>query len=524
MFKSFFVTLFCGILSYASTARISVRQIGPTNEDNRTVTKRLLQHPKVSKELNQKNFRVIASELQDRSHSSGADYLMYIYNYTDSKMLRLTGPSSFITEPKIETTSEDVPASPEEFKAAVNILRKNSSFSPRFRNGDLFAYEPMPSTLASPETLSGIGGARLVGVGLHSKTDPTIHEIVGVNLNTMQVVRYPKKAPPTSLATEAVCGLLSAGQSVTGKGRSGSAAITISNAEGTLWNFTVVRPSASSGSKGSGLEIRNLYYKDQLVLSRAHTPILNVQYSNNVCGPYRDWAYAENYFNAVGSDRAPGIRIATQPPTTIFDTGNDWGNFRGVAIYQTADKVTLVTEFSAGWYRYVSKFELYNDGTIKPLFQFSAVRNSCVCYTHNHHVYWRFDFDLNGAANSVQVSNGVSLIPVTQEGSFLRNTNNQFWRVSSSNGAMNYLINPSGNDGTADYYGVADVWLLRYKSNQIDDSSVRTSTRAALNSFVTGESLVNQDLVFWYAGHFMHSHDGTDNYQLGPVIQPSVLR
>lgn len=519
MLKYFLVTFLCGILTYADTLKISARQIGPTDKDRRIVTKKLLTQPSVLKALDHKDYRVVTSSLQDRPFSSGRDYVVHIFNYTDARMLRITGPSDFSALPKIEMTVEDVAAAPEEFQEAVKILSDNSDFSRGLISGDLVAYEPMPSTLASPDTFRGIGGPRIIGVGLRSETDPTIHEIVGVNLISTEVVRFPEKAPPTSLATLAVCGLPNAGQAVTGKGLAGSAQIDIADGSGSLWNFVVIRPSASSGSKGSGLELRNVYYKGKLVLARAHTPILNVQYSGGVCGPYRDWSYAENYFRAVGSDRAPGIRIASEMPTTIFDTGNDRGNFRGVAIYRTGDKVTLVTEFSAGWYRYASKFELYNDGTIKPIFQFSAVRNSCVCYTHNHHVYWRFDFDLAGKPNSAMVSNGSEFRPVDYETKFRKNADNKYWRITSSDGSSIYDVTPGNNDGVADYYGVADAWLLRYKSYEIDDSRVRTSTRAALNSFVGGENIFNQDLVMWYSGHFSHSYDDQES-ELGPTITP----
>lgn len=522
MLKYFFVTFFCGILTYASALRISARQIGPTEEDRRIVTEKLLNHPLVLKALDQKDYRMIATSLQDRPFRSGSDYVAHIFNYSDSRMLRITGPSDFSTLPKIEMTIEDIPASPEEFEEAVQRLSDNSDFSQGLISGDLEAYEPMPSTVPDPSTFRGLGGPRIVGVGIRSKTNPDIHEIVGVNLSTTDIVRYAEKAPPTSLATLAVCGLPNAGQSVTGKGRAGSAQIDISNDEGPLWNFVVVRPSASSGREGSGLELKNVYYKDKLILARAHTPILNVQYSGNMCGPYRDWSYAENYFNAVGTDQAPGIRIASKIPTTIFDTGDDYGNFRGVAIYQQEDKVILVTEFSAGWYRYASQFELYNDGTIKPVFQFSSVRNSCVCYTHHHHVYWSFDFDLDGTNNSVQVSNGSVFRSVNREAMFTKNVDNRYWRITSEDGNSIYDLTPGEHDGYVDYFGVADAWVLRYKSNELDDSRVRTSKRAALNRFVTGEDVFNQNIVFWYSGHFLHSHDDFQHAEgeIGPILTP----
>jgi len=68
------------------------------------------------------------------------------------------------------------------------------------------------------------------------------------------------------------------------------------------------------------------------VLYRAHVPILNVLYDDNV--NYRDWQNAETVFQAVGQDPVgPGWRLCTQPPKTILESGTDAGNFQGVALH-----------------------------------------------------------------------------------------------------------------------------------------------------------------------------------------------
>src|SRR5262249_35139908 len=59
-----------------------------------------------------------------------------------------------------------------------------------------------------------------------------------------------------------------------------------------VWSFYWVPPDESSGTDGSGLELRNVFYKGHLVLYRAHLPILNVKYDPGGCGgsslSYRD--------------------------------------------------------------------------------------------------------------------------------------------------------------------------------------------------------------------------------------------
>src|SRR5207248_914931 len=67
-----------------------------------------------------------------------------------------------------------------------------------------------------------------------------------------------------------------------------------------VWQLCWLRPIDSSGSRGSGLEIRNAYYNGHLVLKRGHVPMLNVQYVQTSCGCdcYRDWEYEQDYFLA----------------------------------------------------------------------------------------------------------------------------------------------------------------------------------------------------------------------------------
>ena len=135
-----------------------------------------------------------------------------------------------------------------------------------------------------------------------------------------------------------------------------------------------------------------------------------MQYVNNTCGPYRDWQYAEGNFNAPdagASNPAPGIRILApgQVATTAVETGNDAGNFRGVAVYQQdvgfGNELVMVSEMNAGWYRYIMEWRFAPDGTIRPRYGFGSVTNGCVCNPRTHHVYWRFDFDIVQPNNKV---------------------------------------------------------------------------------------------------------------------------
>lgn len=116
-------------------------------------------------------------------------------------------------------------------------------------------------------------------------------------------------------------------------------------------------PSRSPTGKGSGIELRNVFYRGKLVLYRAHVPILNVLYDDNV--NYRDWQNAETVFRAVGQDPVgPGWRLCTAPPKTILESETDAGNFQGVALHYQNGELRIVSEMVAGWYRYVSDWRI----------------------------------------------------------------------------------------------------------------------------------------------------------------------
>jgi hypothetical protein len=293
--------------------------------------------------------------------------------------------------------------------------------------------------------------------------------------------------------------------------------VTVSQGGTVLWRFQVVRPAVSSGLRGSGVELRYVDYRGKRVLYRAHVPILNVLYDAPPCGPYRDWQNSEDGFQATGSTPVPGFRLCSSPAQTILDSGNDSGNFRGVAIYVQGEEVVLVSELNAGWYRYISQWRLHVDGTIRPRFGFSAVQNSCVCTRHIHHPYWRFDFDIRTAGNNVvREFNDPPIIAGwnwhTKHFEIKRYrdpSRKRRWRVEHAGSGKGYDLIPGVDDGMADSYGRGDVWILRYRGTELEDGHNSTTgppgtTEADLDKFVNGEVVEKADVVLWYAAHIPH--------------------
>jgi hypothetical protein len=467
-------------------------------------------------------YRMLSFELIETDPKSGVPasprFRAAFYDYTNDRAVDASGVVN-AHDVDIRETGLQPDPNEEEFQAAVAVLLADPKLGAAIRDNTLQPYPPMPPLVNEGK------GERTLAVGLMPKDGTQVHEIVGVNMIKQSVVRFPSYAPDYAIAGGLACGPPSAGQSTTPRGTAGQFEVVISREGRELWRFTAIRPSVSSGLRGSAIDLVNVSYLGKRVLGRAHAPILNVEYERNACGPFRDWSYQEGMFVANGTDLAPGIRLCTQAPQTILDIESDSGNFRGVAIFDDKERVTLVTEMNAGWYRYLSEWNFYDDGTIAPRYGFGATDNSCVCAPHHHHVYWRLDFDIiSSAGNRVFENNKGVVTQLTTESKRGRlNGTDRTWSIVNAVSGESALIIPGLRDSNFDKYGRYDLLFLRFNSNEFDDAVNCTSgcdTRANLDPFINGESIDSQDLVVWYGAHFTHA-DGLNSVTglTGPHVQ-----
>jgi hypothetical protein len=518
--------------------KIEVKPVGPAPEILAAAKTRVERSIAVQSELGGTKYRLLAVEYVESGASLPNDFRAVFYDYTNDRTL--VAEADFAGKKQITTRFENFQpmANDEEFEEAVRILQSDSEFAAALKGDSLKVFRPMPDV-----TVLDGSNERLVNVGLSATGAQARSEVVSVNLKRGAVLRYAENAPPTSKAAPEACGIPDANQSTTANGTAGQSQLTVTFNGAPLWEMLVIRPSASSGTRKSGIEIRDVKYKGKSVLKRGHAPVLNVNYTPNLCGPYRDWQWQEGQFQtpATGNtEPAPGIRILAdgQTATTSLETGNDTGNFRGVAVYKqnlgSGEEVVLVTEMEAGWYRYIMEWRFAPDGTIRPRYGFGAVVNSCVCNAHNHHVYWRFDFDIVQPNNKIfQVERGRKFLkPIVSELKMLRSyQTNRSLLIQNSAGSEAYMLVPNVTDGKTDTFGVSDMWVLRYKNvaggtnlqNEIDDGFNQTTSSNAfiqIDSFLTNESVADQDLVVWYGAHFAHT-DGAnrlDSSRNGLVI------
>lgn len=526
---------------------------GPTQTEVDAAKRRVEQSASVKNALKGTKYRVMSFDYIETGDKSlptqvPTRFRVIFYDYTNDRTFVAEGDFAAKEEIVVRQEYFEPGVSNEELEEAIQIIQNDAKFSLLNKQNRLEIAPAMPPT-------SYVNGERLVNISIKMATEG-INQIVGVSFRNKNIVRYENNAPPTAKAVPEACGIPSAGQITTSNGTAGQYQLTVSRGGIPLWEMLVVRPSASSGntSERSGVEVRDVKYREKSVLKRGNAPVLNVQYAGNFCGPYRDWQYQEGMFNAPtagASDPAPGIRILApgQIATTALETGNDFGNFRGVAVYmqipiddssEFGEEVVLVSEMNAGWYRYIMEWRFGLDGTIRPRYGFGATNSTCVCATHYHHVYWRFDFDIVSPTNDIyQVETGAqeTVFPITNEITRLRSFSPyRSFLIQNSAGNEAYLLVPSLADRTTDTYGAGDVWFLRYKAGtggeptELDDPN--TSTAINLAPWLTNESLTNQDSVIWYAGHFTHADNGTvispdrsgniltGDYVIGPNIQP----
>lgn len=298
-----------------------------------------------------------------------------------------------------------------------------------------------------------------------------------------------------------------------------------------VWDFCWTRPANSTLANGEGIRISAVKYKGITILKDGGVPVLNVQYVPGGCGGsgrcYRDWFYSERAF-ACAPSPSSGYCTATSTAvsTVCSHPGTDAGSFSGVSVEDLGTKLRLTSQAQAGWYRYISTWEFYPDGTMRPGMDITSVNNSCVGFTHTHHAYFRLDFDVDGSANDFvdEVTEGGVSKRVGIEKSYVdAGAARSFWRLGSVGSRAHVFVSRSAGDDAAagDSFAVADGWVLAYKSTELGDTA--TSGCAINLPYANGENVNNADVVLWVrAGHVHQGEAGGIShvcFTFGPVIK-----
>jgi hypothetical protein len=523
--------------------RVTVKPFGPTNEELDGIGRQVSRLARLRKFAGARA-RLLYVELVDDSgdqkEAKPKPPTRFRATFRDDDGHRTIYADGPVAQPtRVDLTESAVSPHPSdaEFAAALEVVRQDHEFAAALGERHYEPYQPIPAV--SLTELPDGRVRRNIAVGLLPRVSGVLHEIVAVDLATRRVERFDGRAPTNTRPPNAgACGAPhDANQTTAAKGAAGQVSVTVSQGSQTLWTFVAVRPAASSGTNGSGIELRFVNFKGKRVLYRGHVPILNVKYNGNACGPYRDWQYQEGMIQATGTDVGPGFRLCSSPATTIVQSGSDSGTFLGTAIFLAGNEVVLISEMEAGWYRYVSEWRLHTNGTIRPRFAFAAVEHPCVCNVHHHHVYWRLDFDIRTAGNNrVREFNNPPLVGNSSwhNKSFETRRPRDYgrkrkWLVENTRTGEGYEIVPGAADGVASAmpdwpFGRGDVWILRYRSSELDDGVVAVGPpyEAQLDNWVNGEAISDHDVVVWYAGHFTHDLSHEEPAQHGHVLGPHL--
>jgi hypothetical protein len=531
----------------APDLEVKIERIGPTPDELARARRGVLADAGLKRLLGRARSRLLALDLVDEPDVDKQEvdlarakrFRATVYDYDNDRTIFARGSVAAPRDLELEESALQPLPSAEEFAEAVACLGRDPDLGPALRAKRLKPYRPVPPILGA-DLLDG-RRRRAIAVGLlpRDPADHMLHAIVGIDLARSRVMHFAGGAPCNTRALGGEpCGLPDAAQP-TIRSAPGSVLVTVLYAGQVVWRFVAVRPAGSSGTNGSGIELRYVDYRGRRVLYRGHVPFLNVKYDGDACGPYRDWQNEEGMLKAVGTDVAPGFRLCSSPATTVLDTGNDTGNFLGTAVYVKGTEVVLVSEMEAGWYRYVSEWRLDVDGTIRPRFGFGAVSSSCVCNRHHHHVYWRLDFDIGTPSNNlVREYNDPPIIGTSNWHDKLFEirrsrdpSRNRRWRVVNTGTGHGYDIIPGPTDGVASAmpdapFGVGDFWVTRYRPTEIDDGVVAIGPpyEVDIDRWVNGESVKNTDVVVWYGAHFTHDlHEEPEEVHghiVGPTLRP----
>jgi Copper amine oxidase, enzyme domain len=525
--------------------KVKVKPFGPSTEQLAEIGERVFAQARVREFLGRSRARLLYVEaledLDDKPRRPRPPDRFRATIYDDTNHRTVLADGSIDDLRRLTLTESAVPPAPSdaEFAAAVKLVRRDDTLGAAVTAGLLEPYQPIPA-LHLDELPDG-RIRRRIAVGLLPRDTAESHTVVAVDVARREITRVEdevlREGDPQA---RGLCGVpRDANQSTASKGTAGQVSVTVTQGGQTLWRFIAVRPAASSGTNGSGIELRYVDYKGKRVLYRAHVPILNVKYNANACGPYRDWQYQEGMIQSQGIDVAPGFRFSSGPALTIMDTGSDTGTFLGVGIYILFNEVVFVSEMEAGWYRYITQWRLGTNGTIRPRFGFAAVEHPCVCNVHHHHVYWRLDFDIRTAGNNrvrefndPPLSGNQNWHTKSFEVRRPRDPGRaRRWRVENTSSGEGYDIIPQLDDGLAAAmpdapFGRGDVWILRYRGSEIDDGVVAIGPpyEADIDRWINGEAISGHDVVVWYGAHFTHdvSHHGPAQHDhiLGPDLKP----
>jgi hypothetical protein len=263
--------------------------------------------------------------------------------------------------------------------------------------------------------------------------------------------------------------------------------------EAPVWTF---RWEVNDGDS-EAIAFRDVFFRGKKVLYKASLPMIRVQYDYGA-GPYKDQLSGGNM----------------QGPVNVFEGTNPAYRFLVMESYHMI-----------GRYRLLNRWIFRSDGIILPQLHSAGLQYPA---NHRHHVYYRFDFDINGASNNLalqyspnQSQNwgyGPGWRPMTGEEAIYNNNNS--WAILNKQTSQGYVIDRGPFDGRSDNFSWLDGAVVAYRGTEDLKGRLGTAYDDQIYQHVTGEPIDGADLVFWYVAHLSHdaSDHGDEWHVCGPIL------
>jgi Cu2+-containing amine oxidase len=249
------------------------------------------------------------------------------------------------------------------------------------------------------------------------------------------------------------------------------------------------------------IAFRDIFFRGHKVMHKASLPMIRVQYDSGN-GPYKDQLSIGNM----------------QGPVKVYEH------------VQNGFRHLVVESFHRiGNYRLVNRWFFRSDGLILPQLHSAGLQHPS---NHRHHVYWRFDFDIDGAANNLALQHaltgtdwgyGPGWNPRRVELATIHIGDNR-WAMMNKATGRGYLINKGEFDGASDWFSKIDVAVTAYHGPEDLKGAlgIPWDDRIATQINNPPENIDGQDVVMWYVAHLAHiAHDGGDEWHVcGPLLWP----
>lgn len=254
----------------------------------------------------------------------------------------------------------------------------------------------------------------------------------------------------------------------------------------------------------AGIAIRNVYYNNELVIWKASVPVIRVRYNGNVCGPYADRI---NWSNLLNISNCGNAKVCQ---TSSTFSGHNW--------------LELGVLAKIGKYRIYQVWYFSDDGQIDVRVWSKGLHCNA---DHDHHSYWRMDFDVNGFSGD-QVFVYDNNRPNEGWGAGWHKYANELNDLKNSATSRKWFVrdNPTGHgvwifvgpDGTADFFSTKDAAPRFYRGSEDGPWSFGPSGHLGYGN---GEDIQEKDVIFWYVAHLHHeAAEGEDQWHwAGPLLK-----